>query len=52
MCSFLVLDWETTYKIEFFRSLTFEEAAKGGKQKIDLKQYGGEIEVNIPAGTS
>ena len=30
--------------------VSFEEAARGGKQTIDLRQYGGEVEVNIPAG--
>lgn len=32
--------------------LSFEEAAKGGKKTINLGQYGGDVEVNIPAGSS
>lgn len=30
--------------------LSFEEAAKGGKKTINLGRYGGDLEVNIPAG--
>ena len=30
--------------------LSFEEAAKGGMQTINLGKYGGDLEVNIPAG--